>query len=68
MPPVAAQPVEKKPHFVKAPDKGTLVIVRQHTGRLRGTDPLVVVPRFRGTTVHPLRIGYVSATYPRITV
>jgi len=45
MPPVAAQPVERKPHFVKAPGKDTLMIVRQHTERLRGTDPLVVVPR-----------------------
>jgi hypothetical protein len=44
MPPAAAQQVERRPHFVKAPGRDALA-VRQHTERLRGADPLVVVPK-----------------------
>jgi hypothetical protein len=44
MPPAAAQQIERRPHFVKAPGRDAPA-VRQHTERLRGADPLVVVPK-----------------------
>jgi len=44
MPPAAAQQIERRPHFVRAPGRDGPA-VRQHTERLRGADPLVVVPK-----------------------
>jgi len=43
MPPAVARTIEKGPYFVRAPGRDT-PLVRQNTEKLRGADPLIVVP------------------------